>query len=343
MSIEYSLIIAILSLVGNSFFVGAEFALLSARRTQIELLALKGSAAARISLQAMDDVSLALAGGQLGVTLCSLIFGAISEPLVAHALEPVLEATGMPEYLLHPIALSIALVLMVSIHVVIGEMIPKNLSLSDPTKAALRLVPPLFRFVRIMKPVIGMLNGISNGVVRLLGLKPRREVRSSFSRDEVAGFVKESQREGLITKDEEYRLSGSLDFEYRTIESIILPTKDVVVAPATATAYDIEQLSVQTGFSRFPISDSKGGFKGYVHLKDILGVAPRAYTAKLSASRVRALGVVTPASTLMSALGLMKTLESHILQVQTSDGVTVGVIMLEDVLEELVGPISQVR
>ncbi len=343
MSIEYSVIIAVLALIGNAFFVGAEFALLSARRTQIELLALKGSAAAKISLQAMDDVSLALAGGQLGVTLCSLIFGAISEPLVAHALEPVLQATGIPEYLLHPIALSIALLFMVSIHVVVGEMIPKNLSLADPTKAALRLVPPLFRFVQIMKPVIGMLNGMSNGVVRLLGLKPRREVRSSFSRDEVAGFVKESQREGLITKDEEYRLSGSLDFEYRTIEDIILPVSDVIVAPSDATVYDIEQLSVRTGFSRFPISNGKSGFRGYVHLKDILSVSSATYTAKLPASRVRPLGAVTPSSTLMIALGLMKSLESHILQVQSSDGTTVGVIMLEDVLEELVGPISQVR
>ncbi|NCU37709.1 HlyC/CorC family transporter [Candidatus Saccharibacteria bacterium] len=342
MSIEYSILIAVAALASNAFFVGSEFALLSARRTQIELLALKGSIAAKTVLKAMDDVSLSLAGGQLGVTLSSLVFGAISEPLVAHSLEPVLAATGLPVYLLHPFAFVIALILMVSMHVVIGEMIPKNLSLADPTKSALRLVPSLFAFVQTIKPIITGLNMISNGIVRLLGLKPRREVRSSFSRDEVAGFVKESQREGLITKDEEYRLSGSLDFEYRTIEQAILSVDDIVVAPYKTTARGVEELSVKTGFSRFPISDGKEGFVGYVHLKDIMHVSDRAFDSPIPRVRIRTLGEITPHTTLMDALTEMRRLESHILQVR-SGGKTYGVVMLEDVLEELVGPISQVK
>ncbi len=342
MSVEASLLIAILSLLGNAFFVAAEFALVSARRTNIELRAADGSTAAKICLKAMDNIAISLATIQFGVTLCSLLFGAIAEPVVAHLLVPLLDLLSIPEQLLHPISLIIAITLMVSLHVVIGEMVPKNLSLADPTASALRLIPSLFRFVQIVKPIVIVLNGIANGTLRLLGLKPRQEIRSSFSRDEVAGFVEESQREGLLSKDEGHRLAGSLSFEYRTIEKIIIPLAKTVIAPQTVTPAGIRELSAETDYSRFPISGSGKRLIGYVHLKDMLTVAREAQTQPVHADQIRTLGTVAPSTTLMEALTEMRKIESHILQVQQGDK-TVGLIMLEDVLEELVGPISDVR
>ncbi len=342
MSVELLLLISLAALFGNAFFVGAEFAFVSARRSSIELAAAEGSRAARICLAAMDNVTLTIATIQFGVTLCSLIFGAISEPVVAHLLEPLLAMANLPYELLHPISFVIALVLMVSLHVVIGEMVPKNLSLADPTNAALKLVPPLYAFVKVVKPIVLVLNGAARITLRGLGMQPHHEINSSFSRDEVAGFVQESRREGLISKDEEHRLTGSLDFEYRTIEAIIVPMRKLVTAEHDATAYDIEQLSLTTNFSRFPVMARANGFKGYVHVKDVLPLAPMDKAKPLGARTVRPLSTVERSATLMQALTEMRRIESHMLQVQYG-GKTIGVIMLEDVLEELVGPISQVR
>ena len=154
MNIWLSLTIAILTLAGNAFFVGAEFGLISARRSKIELEAAKGSLAAKITMGAMEQVSLMLAGAQLGVTICSLIFGAISEPLFAHVLGQLFQIFGFSEILVGPIALLLTLIIMTSLHVVIGEMVPKNLALTAPAKVALFLIPPLVVFVNLFKPII---------------------------------------------------------------------------------------------------------------------------------------------------------------------------------------------
>ncbi|HSH18504.1 MAG TPA: hemolysin family protein [Candidatus Saccharimonadales bacterium] len=342
MSFETGLLIAAGVLLGNAFFVGAEFALVSARRSNIELKALEGSRAAKLCLSAMEQVSLMLAGAQLGITLCSLIFGAVGEPLVAHALEGPLHQAGLPDELLHPVSFVIALTLMVYLHVVIGEMVPKNLSLASSTRAALVLVPMLLFTVRALKPVVVGLNAMANACVRLLGVEPRDEIRSSFSRDEVAGFVKESHREGLLSKEEEQLLSGTLDLEERTIERITLSLDQVVTTSARPTWSELEKLTAQTGFSRFPVRSGRGAhgkLKGYVHVKDLLQYETEEGDHALPARCVRALSEVQARTSLRQTLATMQRAGAHIAQVIDSKGTVLGVVMLEDVLEELVGPI----
>ena len=339
MSTELSILVALAALIGNAFFVGAEFALVAARRTSIELKALDGSRLAKITLRGMEQVSLLLAGAQLGVTLCSLVFGAVGESLVAHALEAPLTALGVAEYLIHPIAFVIALILMVYVHVLIGEMVPKNLSLAKSTSAALYLVPPLYYIVRGTRPLIALLNAIANGCLRLVGITPSQEIRSTFTRDEVAGFIKESHREGLLSKNEEKLLSGTLDLESRTIASIIVPLSSIRLTSAQPSADEVEKLCVTTGFSRFPVPGADGQLRGYIHLKDILHVSSSDYDKPIAAKYIRSLGSVERAASLRDALAAMQRSGSHIASVV--DGkTTVGIIMLEDVLEELVGPIN---
>lgn len=340
MSFELGLAIAFVVLIGNAFFVGAEFALVSARRSSIELKALNGSRTAKITLKAMEQVSLNLAGAQLGITLCSLIFGAVGEPVVAHALENPLHALGVSDALLHPIAFAIALTVMVYLHVVIGEMVPKNLALATSTKAALILVPPLYFIVTLSKPLIVSLNAIANFLIsRVLGIEVRNEIKSSFSRDEVAGFVKESHSKGLLSKEEENLLSGTLDFEERTIKHVTLETDKVVMTSNDPTPAEIEALSARTGFSRFPVPKARGGLKGYVHLKDIIQLPESGYDLPISSDLIRPLVSVRPGSSLRSTLASMQRTSSHIVQVADKRGKLVGFAMLEDVLEELVGPI----
>jgi CBS domain containing-hemolysin-like protein len=339
MSLETQLLIALVTLLGNAFFVGAEFGLVSARRSNIELEALNGSRAARITLGAMEQVSVMLAGAQLGVTLCSLIFGAVGEPLLAHLLESPLEALGLSHVWLHPIAFVVALAVMVYLHVVIGEMVPKNLALAGPTRAALWLTPLLALIVKVARPAVHALNAIANGCVRLLGVKPRQEIASSFSRDEVAGFVKESHREGLLSKDEEQLLSGALSFDERDIRAVLLPLSKLTMVTATQTAEEIEALSAQTGYSRFPVKNSRGGLRGYVHVKDIIGVPADEQGQPLPRRYIRPLAEVRLTTSLRRALIIMQRSGSHLAQVVDKRGRPLGIIMLEDLLEELVGNI----
>lgn len=339
MSDLVGIIIAIVSLIGNAFFVGAEFALVAARRSSIEMKALEGSRLAKLTLGAMENVSLMLAGAQLGVTVCSLVFGAVGEALVAHALEAPLATIGVPEYLLHPIAFVIALIMMVYVHVLIGEMVPKNLALARSVDAALRLVPVLSVLVWLTKPLIVSLNAIANGCLLLIGITPRREVRSSFTRDEVAGFIKESHREGLLSANEEQLLSGSLDLESRTIAPITIPLHEATLVSEVPTPAEIELLCQTTGFSRFPIMDDEGTLQGYVHLKDVLHIAPGDHDKPITKKHIRPLGVVKEEASLRDALAIMQRSSVHLAKVVDNDGQAIGLLMLEDILEELVGPI----
>ncbi|MFZ2544594.1 MAG: hemolysin family protein [Candidatus Saccharimonadales bacterium] len=340
MSLEMGLVISVVVLLANAFFVAAEFSLVSVRRSSVELKALAGSRVAKITISAMENVSMMLAGAQLGVTLSSLVFGAVGEPLVAHALEGPFRDLGLADHLLHPVSFVIALVIMVYLHVVIGEMIPKNISLSASMKSALILVPPLYFIVKVFTPVLIVLNALANFTIKLFGVKITDEVKSSFSRDEVAGFVKESLHEGLLSKEEERLLSGALDLEERTIDHIILSIESTVVTPIEPTPRDIEKLCAETGFSRFPVPDKNEKLIGYIHLKDLLRINDEKLDTKLPRRFIRPLDKVKKGSTLRDTLALMQLKGAHIAQVVNDDSKTVGIIMLEDVLEELVGPIS---
>ena len=327
-------------LAGNAFFVGAEFGLVSSRRSSIELQAVGGSRAAKITLGAMERVSLMLAGAQLGITLCSLIFGAVGEPLLAHFLEHPFHLLGVPDQLLHPISFVIALIVLTYVHVVIGEMVPKNLALAGPTKAALWLTPPLVLFVKVTLPIVHALNAIANVCTRLLGVKPKRELASSFNRDEVAGFVKESRKEGLLSKDEEHLLSGALTFDQKDISSVLLPLKSLVTVAATASAQQVEELSGKTGYSRFPVTGEDGALVGYVHIKDLLDILPGQQTDSMSLKLIRDLPSIKEKTSLRKALVTMQHMGAHLAQVVDQSGTVLGIVALEDVLEELVGKIS---
>lgn len=339
MSIQASLLIALLMLIGNAFFVAAEFGLVSARRSSIELRALNGSRAARITLDAMERVSLMLAGAQLGVTLCSLILGAVGEPLFAHLLAVPFAAVGMPPAVLYSAALTMALIIMVYLHVVIGEMVPKNLAFANPDRAALLLTPPLAFMVRIGSPAVHALNALANAGLHLFGITPQREIASTFTRDEVAGFVKESRLEGLLSEDEEHLLAGALRFDERMVQSVVLRLDTLVTATLSTTPAEIEQLAASTGYSRFPVSDAQGGLTGYIHLKDMLAIDESKHAMPIPQDSVRALLEVKERSSLRTTLTSMQRSNSHLAKVMGRGGTVLGVVALEDVLEELVGEI----
>jgi CBS domain containing-hemolysin-like protein len=330
--------LSVFLLAANAFFVGAEFALVSARRTSIEPRALEGSWAARVTLGAMENVSLMMAAAQLGITVCSLGLGALGEPAIAHLLEGPFAAAGVPEALLHPVAFTIALSIIGFLHVVLGEMVPKNIALAGPDRAALLLGPPLVLVVRLLRPLIALFNWIANAVLRAVGVEPRDEVTSAFTRDEVAGLVEESRREGLLDDHERRLLVGALTFEERDARSVLLPADRLETVTPQVTPHELEQAAARTGFSRFPVRRD-GDLVGYLHLKDILQFEDVHRNRPIAPSWIRPLPTVAATDALRSVLTTMRRSGAHLARVDAPGGAPAGVVALEDVLEELVGEI----
>ena len=342
MSTPLALAISLLLLAGNAFFVGAEFALISARRSVIEPRAEEGHWAARITLGAMERVSLMMAGAQLGITLCTLGLGALAEPAIAHGLEVPFDDLGIPESLVHPAALVVALFLVGGLHVVLGEMVPKNIALAGPDRSALALGPPIAAVVKVLHPVIWLLNKSANGVLRLLGVTPSDEVTSAFTRDEVAGLVEESSREGMLDADESRLLTGALEFEERDASAVLLPLDTMVTLPINVTPAEVEEASGRTGFSRFPVTRD-GEMIGNLHLKDALEVKEKHRNRPIAESWVHPLPTVRLTDRLREVLEAMQGSGAHLARVVVRSargrGKTVGVVALEDVLEELIGEV----
>lgn len=328
--------LAVALLAANAFFVGAEFALISARRTQIEPRAAEGSRAARTTLRAMESVSLIMAGAQLGITACSLGLGAAAEPAIAALAQPWLHGAGVPDQMLHPIAFVIALVVVVYLHVVLGEMVPKNIAIAGPERAALVLGPPMMAVVTALRPLVLVLNGIANGVLRLLRVEPRDEVSSTFTREEVASMVDESRHEGLLGGDEYDRLAGALGFTERQVSSVLLPLDTLVSIRPDTRVREIEELCAETGYSRFPALDAAGELLGYLHVKDILQRQP---FERLGADELRPLATVRRDQRLHEALSETRRRSAHMARVVDEEGRLMGIATLEDILEELVGEI----
>ncbi len=339
MSIEVGLFVAWLLLLGNAFFVGAEFSLVSVRRSAIEPLAAEGSKPALITLRALENLSFLMAGAQLGITLCSLALGAVAEPVIARILDTPLHSLGIADDLLHPISFVIALFITVFLHVVIGEMVPKNIALARPERSALALTPLLVSVTTILKPVVHGLNAVASGVLQLVNVSPQTEVASTYTRDEMADLVKESRKSGYLSEDNEQLLSGALTFDAQTVRDIAVPLEEVIAVDRTFTPAKIEELSVATGFSRFPITGKKNKLIGYVHLKDSIKVDDVLRHEPLSTRNIRELLTVHHNQSIRMTLKTMQRSGAHLAAV-TSGKKVIGLVTLEDVLEELVGEMS---
>ena len=334
-----ALLLTVTLLALNAVFVAAEFALISARRTQLEPRVAAGSRPARMALRAIENITLVIAAAQLGITICSLGLGAVGEPAIAHLLEPVFNAVNLPEGVVHPISFVIAMTIVVLMHVVLGEMVPKNLALVGPDRAALILGPFMLAVVAILKPFVILLNGTANLLVRALRVEPKDEVASTYSHDEVAGLVEESRREGLLDEHEYGLVSGALDFSDGTVDQVLLPLDGLVTIAPSATPVDIEVACAETGFSRFPVTDAAGDIAGYLHIKDVLETDEASRHETIADKWIRPLATVVAGSGLYEALRTMQSRGSHMARVASESGDVLGVIMLEDVLEELVGEI----
>jgi CBS domain containing-hemolysin-like protein len=334
------LIWLVVLLVVNAFFVGAEFAVISARRSQIEPLAAKGSKAAKTTLWAMEHATLMLATSQLGITVCSLLILNVSEPAIHGLLEYPLAYTGLSEAAISVVAFATALILVTFLHVVFGEMIPKNISFSVPDRAALILAPPLVLVARIFSPVIVSLNWVANGILRLFKVEPKNEATSAFTLDEVAGIARQSTREGLL-QDASGTLSAAFEFTSKKVLDVEVSIAAMVCLPASASPADIQRAVARHGYSRYILANEEGTPTGYLHLKDVMDLTHGdSFNQAVPAKRIRRLASVLRTSELEDALASMRALGAHVATSFDKDGTATGVLFLEDIIEELVGEVT---
>ncbi|GHE35872.1 hemolysin family protein [Streptomyces capitiformicae] len=329
------LLIGFATLVVNAFFVGAEFALISVRRSQIEPYADQGDRRARSVLWGLEHVSALMAAAQLGITLCTLVLGVVAEPAIEHLLEPVFHAAGVPEGAGHAVSFVIALTLATYLHMLLGEMVPKNIALAEPVRSALLLGPPLVTLSRALRPVIFTINAFANALLKLLRIETRDEVTATFSDTELAHLVRDSSEAGLIDDRAQERLHDALELGRRPVRDVVLPLERVVYARVGVTPEELERLSAESGFSRFPVVDEGRRIVGYLHVKDALDAAPR--DVPFPVRDMRSIARVRETTPLDDVLTAMRRSRTHLAAVQGADGRLAGIVTMEDVLRELFG------
>jgi CBS domain containing-hemolysin-like protein len=339
MSQIVSLLASVLLLAGNAFFVGAEFAIITARRDRLAALAETGSAAARATLRAGEQLPLLIAGAQLGITLCSLGLGRLAEPAVAHLIERPFELLGAPSQILHPVAFTLALGLVATLHTVIGEMVPKNLAIAGPERVAMILVPAHHAFCQLARPVLTLFTAAATAVLRLLGVTPRGDLDSAYTGAELAEMISDSRREGLLDEQESSRLTQTLGSAGRTVADVMVPLERVVTLPVAPTVGQVASAVAEFGVSRFPVRDDSGRLVGYLHVKDVLEDADNP-GAVVPPSRVRGLPEIPCDARLDDALAALRRSAAHLARVLANrGGDTVGVVSMDDLVQYYVGAV----
>lgn len=340
MSTGWALGISVLLLLANAFFVGSEFAAMAVRRSSLEPLADAGSRRAATSLEALGRLGSMLATAQLGITVCSVGLGALAEAALHHLLEPIFHGWGLPDAWATGVALALALLIVSYLHVVVGEMIPKNIAIAGPEKSALILVPPLYFVSNALRPIVHAMEVVAKGLVRLFGIEPKDEIPSTFTAEEVAHIVGESHREGLIEEARHGLVAKTLEFSDKLARDVAVATAGLTCVPLGVTPADIERLVAKQGFSRFPVTDAGGEIAGYLHLKDILYADDERHDLPIPPKRVRRLATVRAEDEVEAVLATMQLTGCHLARVIDDRGDVTGVVFLEDVLEELVGEVT---
>lgn len=234
MDVLSAVLLALLLIGANAFFVGAEFALISARRDRLEALAEQGKATAVTVIRAGEQLPAMLTGAQLGVTVSSILLGRVGEPAVVKLLQLSFGLSGVPPALLHTLSLAVALAIVVALHVLLGEMVPKNIALAGPERTAMLLVPLYLVYVRLARPFIAFYNNCANAILRLVGVQPKDELDIAVSTAELSEMIAESLSEGLLDHEEHTRLTRALRIRTRLVADVAVPLVNIRAVQVSA-------------------------------------------------------------------------------------------------------------
>jgi CBS domain containing-hemolysin-like protein len=334
-------LLIVLLIAGNGLFVAAEFALTSVDRSKVQRLADEGNAAAGRVLTSVHELSFQLSGAQLGITLCSLSLGFVAEPVIADALLPVMDGTGLPHRTADAVALVLALLLATLAQMLFGELVPQNLAISRPLPTALAVTPPMRAFSRLFRGVIALFNGTANAIVRGLGVEPQEELRSGRTPAELSFLIGTSADEGTLPPELARLLKRTLGFGDRTADEVMTPRVQMESLVTSQSAADLLDAARRTGHSRFPVT------RGDVD--EVVGVAhvKHAFAVPLGERVTTQLGtlMVDPVRVPESLrcdrlLPVLRSFGLQLAVVVDEYGGTAGVVTMEDLIEELVGQVT---
>ncbi|MGQ0839069.1 hemolysin family protein [Actinokineospora sp.] len=336
MSIGWALVVSLVLLVANAFFVAAEFALVASKRHRLEEAAAAGSRAARAAVAGARELSMMLAGAQLGITVCTLGLGALAKPAVADLFAPVFAALGLSAGWSYPVAFTLAVIVVVFLHMVIGEMAPKSWAISHPERSALLLALPFRAFTRATRPALVLLNSMANATLRVVKVEPQDTLAQAHGPDDLRLLLRESREHGLLPEQQHRMLAGVLQVQRTTVGQVMAPRADMVTIPAEATARDVEQVSRTSGRSRLVVVDDAGAPVGIVHVREAVRATMADRT--VTAGELMTEPLVLPADrSAAAAVAEMRAQRSQLALVGGAEGEIVGLAALEDLLEEILG------
>ncbi|MFE4551718.1 MULTISPECIES: CNNM domain-containing protein [unclassified Streptomyces] len=338
MTIGTALLVTVLLLVGSGFFVAAEFALVAARRHRIEQAAAAGRRGAAAALAGMRELSLMLAGAQLGITVCTLGLGSVSKPAISHELDPLLHRLGLPTALSYGVSFALAMFVVVFLHMVVGEMAPKSWAIAHPERSAMLLAPPFRAMVRTLRPLIVALDRVSNALVRLCRVTPRGELASVHNREQLAQLVEESERVGLISRKDSVLITRSLTEPQQPVGVLQTPADRIASVPADASVDTV--LGVAAGSDRTRLlvrADDGVTVVGSVHARDAL-VARALGRATTARELARPVPELAAHDTVAHAVEQLRLRRASLAVVRDASGALTGLVSLDDLLGRLMEP-----
>ncbi len=335
MSVSAALAVSAVLLCLNAFFVAAEFAVVAAKRHRLEEQALAGSAAARIAVRNSRELSLLLAAAQLGITLCTLGLGALAKPALADLVEGLLGRSGLSESVAGVGGVLVGVMVVVFLHMVVGEMAPKSWAISHPERSAILLAWPSRAFVTAMRWPLAALNALANLLLRAVKVTPQDELAHVHGPHELRMLLDDSRAAGMLAEPEHQRLHGAIALQESPVYAVTLPLSDAVTVPADADLLEMERVSRATGRSRLVVLDADGAPLGLVHVRDVLSASVNG--ANPTAAELAYPTVALDASTsLLEAVDRMRAERSQLALVRRGEHL-VGIAAMEDLLERVLG------
>ncbi|UYQ60672.1 hemolysin family protein [Streptomyces peucetius] len=335
MSFPMALFVTVLLLIGSGFFVAAEFALVAAKRHRMEKAAADGQRGAKAALAGMRELSLMLAGAQLGITICTLGLGSISKPAISHQVDPLLHQLGLPSGLSYGIAFAFAMTVVVFLHMVLGEMAPKSWAIAHPERSAMLLTPPFRALVNAVRPLIWLLNKVSNALVRMCRVQPRDELAAVHNREQLTHLVTESERLGLINKVDSELITRSLTEPQTAVSELLTPADAIVTVSAEADLDAILARTTEADRSRLLVVDGDTVL-GSIHARDAL-VARTRGRAATARDLVRPVPELRTDTTVSQALEQLRRNRASLALIRAQDGRLAGLISLDDLIARLMG------
>lgn len=327
-----ALTVALIAL--SAFFVAAEFAVLAARRFRLEELAAT-SRSARAALKSADELTVLLAGCQLGITACALGLGAVTKPAVNYALVPVLEDWGAATWVADATAFALAILVVTFLHLVIGEMAPKSWAIAHPETAAVALALPMRGFMWLTRPLLRALNETANWCLRRVGVEPRDSAATGRTPADLRALVEHSANVGALDASFSAQVTDALDLERLTVGDLADPSRELASVPLEATVVEVRDVARATGHLRILLRDGGSGaargagLVGMVHVRDTM-TEPDDVRAGTLRRDVLHLDAGTPVH---EALTTMRRSRTHLAVVATSDGP--AVVTLDDLVGRL--------